>query len=169
MQYLWRLTTIHKRFYIKKRLNPEIDGELKNWWKKNLMEAKCLIKDITKTYDFRKFKIKCAFGNDIRSESIDMYIANDEQKHLAKLIKELKNNMRPSYNYNLGKVKEDLVKSIMALLKGKEMVFKVFKRGVFSIPNNSKQIEQSEQSEQSKELNQLSNYILPVLSSNSNI
>ena len=41
-------------------------------------------------YDFRKFKTMHVFGNEIKNNIIDMSMANDEQNHLAKYIKEFK-------------------------------------------------------------------------------
>ena len=47
-------------------------------------------KGYNKTYDLRKFKTKRVFGNEIRNNIINVYMANDEQNYLAKYIKELK-------------------------------------------------------------------------------
>ena len=73
-----------------------------------------------------------------------MYTANDEQNHLVKYIEELilKPN-KPKNNSFLKKVKEDVINSAMALLKGREMVFKALENGIFS---KIKELEQSEQS-----------------------
>ena len=46
----------------------------------------------------------------------------------------------------MGKVKEDLLNSVIAFLKGREIVFKAFENAIFSkLKDNSKQSEQSEQ------------------------
>ena len=75
-----------------------------------------------------------------------MYTANDEQNHLVKYIEELilKPN-KPKNNSFLKKVKEDIINSAMALLKGREMVFKALENGIFS------KLKESEQSEQSSD------------------
>ena len=83
-----------------------------------------------KTYNFRKFKTIDVFGNDIRNNFINMSMANDEQNHLAKHIREFKNNTTPQ-DPNLKRVKEDVLNSALALLKEKEMVFKAFEWGIF--------------------------------------
>ena len=75
-----------------------------------------------------------------------MYTLNDEQNHLVKYIEELilKPN-KPKNNSFLKKVKEDIINSAMALLKGREMVFKALENGIFS------KLKESEQSEQSSD------------------
>ena len=72
-----------------------------------------------------------------------MYVANDEQNKLAKYIKEFKTKTKPQNNSNLEKVKEDVLNIAMAFLKGRKMVFKVFKSGIFSKLKESEQLEQS--------------------------
>ena len=52
-----------------------------------------------------------------------MSMENDEQNHLINYIKEFKTKTKSQNNYNLKKVKEDLLNSSMALFKGTEMVF----------------------------------------------
>ena len=69
---------------------------------------------------------KCVFGNVIKFNAIDMYMANDEQSKLAKLIREFKNKARPPHNSKLRQVKEDVINRAMSLHKGREMVFKAF-------------------------------------------
>ena len=69
-----------------------------------------------------------------------MDIANDEQNHLAKYIKEFRSKTRPQDSY-LKRAKEDVLSSAMAFLKRREMVFKAFKSRIFS------KLKQSEKSE----------------------
>ena len=54
-----------------------------------------------------------------------MSMANDEQNQLSKHIREFKSKTRPQ-NSESKKVKKDVLNSAMTILKGKEMVFKVF-------------------------------------------
>ena len=49
-------------------------------------------KGYNKTYDFKKFKTMRAFGDDITTNFVNMYTANDEQNHLANYIKEFKSD-----------------------------------------------------------------------------
>ena len=74
-------------------------------------------KGSNKTYDFRKFKRIHNFGDDIRNDFINMYIANDEQNHWTKYIKKFKSKTR-ARDSNFKKVKEHVLNSAIALLKG---------------------------------------------------
>ena len=94
-----------------------------------------------KTYDFRKFKSICVFGNEIRNNIIDMRMANNEQKQLLQHIREFKCKTRPQ-NSESKKVKEDVLNGARALLKGREMVFKAFESGIFLKPEELKQSKQ---------------------------
>ena len=60
-------------------------------------------KGYNKTYDFRKFKTIHVFGNEIRNNTTKMYMANDEQNHLTKYIKEFKTKTKPQNNSYLKK------------------------------------------------------------------
>ena len=82
------------------------------------------------TYDFKNFKIIRVLGNEIRSNIIDMSMANDEQDQLLRYINKLKSKTKPN-NINSKKVKEDVLNNARALLKGREMVFKAFESGMF--------------------------------------
>ena len=101
-------------------------------------------KGSNETYDCRKSKT-CFFSNEIRNNFINMSMANYEQNHLLRYIKEFQSKTRPQ-NSESKKVKEDILNSAMALLKGREMVFKAFESEIFLKPKELKQSEQSEQS-----------------------
>ena len=90
-----------------------------------------------KTYDFRKFKTIGVFCNEIRNNIINMTMANDEQEQLSKHIREFKSKAKP-HDSESKKIKEDVVNSAMALLKGREMVFKAFESGIFLKPEELK-------------------------------
>ena len=57
-------------------------------------------------------------------------MGNDEQNNLATNIKRFKSKAKPQHDSNLKKVK-GVLNSAMALLKGREMVFKAFAKGLF--------------------------------------
>ena len=59
-----------------------------------------------------------------------MSMVNDEQNQLLRRINEFKSKPRPQ-NSESKKVKEDVLNSGRALLKGREMVFKAFQGGIF--------------------------------------
>ena len=89
-----------------------------------------------KTYNFTKFKTIHVFGNEIRN-IINMSMANDEQEQLSKHIREFKSKSRPQ-NSESKKVKEGVLNSAMAILKGREMIFKLFESGIFLKPEELK-------------------------------
>ena len=60
-----------------------------------------------KTYDFRKFKIIRAFGNEIRNNIIDLDEASYEQNQLLNYIKEFNKNTKPR-DPELKKLKENV-------------------------------------------------------------
>ena len=60
-------------------------------------------KGYNKTYHFRKIKTIPVFGNEIRNNTINMYMANDEQNNLVNYIKEFKTKTKPQNNSNLEK------------------------------------------------------------------
>ena len=82
------------------------------------------------TYDFRKFKTIRVFGSEIRNNIIDMSMANDEQDQLLRYINKLKSKTKP-HNPESKKVKEHVLNSACALLKGREIVYKAFESGIF--------------------------------------
>ena len=67
-----------------------------------------------------------------------MSMENDKQNHLPKNIREFKSKTRPQ-NSNSKKVKEDVLSSAMALLKGRKMVLKAFGSGIYLKPEELKQ------------------------------
>ena len=82
---------------------------------------KIVYKGYNKKYDFRKFKIIHAFGNDIRTNFINSDKANNEQNHLARYVKEFKSSTGPKYDSNLKTVEE----------KKEKWLFKAFDSGIF--------------------------------------
>ena len=56
-----------------------------------------------RTYDFKKFRTIRAFGDDIRTNSINIYTTNIEQIYLAKYIEEFKSKTKLQPNFNFKK------------------------------------------------------------------
>ena len=110
----------------KERLNPETIDEIEiiEEEEKKGDTSKMVYKEYNKTYGFRKSKTMHVFGNEIINNIINIYMATDEQNHLAKYVKESKTKQQN--NSNLKKVKEDISNSAVALLKWGEMVCKAF-------------------------------------------
>ena len=69
-----------------------------------------------------------------------MYTTNYEQNFLAKYIKEFKSKTRLKHGSNLKKVKEDVLNTVMALLRRRGMLLKAFKSGIFSRLKLSEQL-----------------------------
>ena len=66
-----------------------------------------------------------------------MSMATDEKDQLSEHIRKVKRKTRPQ-NSESKKVKEDVLNSAIALFKGRKMVFKSFKSGMFLKPEESK-------------------------------
>ena len=111
-----------KDFISKEGLNPEIADEIERIEEeeKKADRSKIVYKGSNETYDFRKFKTIRGFGIEIRNNIINM-----SMDQLLRRINEFKSKTRPQ-NSESKKVKEDVLNSVMALLKGREMVFKAF-------------------------------------------
>ena len=120
-----------KDFILKERLNPENVHEIERIEEEERKadRSKLVYKGSNDTYGFRKFKTIRVFGNEIRN-NINMSMANDEQDQLLKRINEFKRKTRPQ-NSESKKIKENVLNSARALLKGKEMIFKAFESGIF--------------------------------------
>ena len=99
--------------------------------------SKIVYKAFNETYDFRKFKTIRVFGNEIRNNIINTSMANDEQDQLLRYINKLKSKTK-THNLESKKVKEDVLNSSRAFIKGKEMVFKAFENGIFLKPEELK-------------------------------
>ena len=90
-----------------------------------------------KTYDFRKFKTIRVFGNEIRSNIINMSMANDELDQFLRYFNKLKSKTKPQ-NLESKKLKEDVLNSARTLLKGIEMLDKALESVIFLNPGELK-------------------------------
>ena len=86
-----------KDFIPIENLNPEIINEIKRIEEieKKLDRNKMVYKGTNKTYDFRKFKTICAFGNEIRNNVISLDTANIEQTNLLSYIFDFTKKTKP--------------------------------------------------------------------------
>ena len=87
-------------------------------------------KSTNKTYDFRSFKTIRTFGNEIGNNVISMITANTEQASLLSHIEDFIKKTKPR-DPELKKLKEDVLTSVLSLLKGRELIYKAFQSGVF--------------------------------------
>ena len=86
-----------KDFIPKEKLNPEIINEIKGIeeQEKKVNRNKIVYKSTNKTYDFRNFKTKRAFGSEIRNNVINQDMVNNEQNELLKHIEEFSKRTKP--------------------------------------------------------------------------
>ena len=86
-----------KDFISKEGLNPEIVDETEkiDEEERKAHRNKMVYEGSNKTYDFRKFKTRRVFGNEIRNNIINMSMTDDEQNQLSKHIREFESKTRP--------------------------------------------------------------------------
>ena len=97
-------------------------------------------KSTGKIYDFRGFKTIRTSGNEIRNNVISLAAANIEQANLLAHIQHFMKNTKPqdSEQKNL---KSDVLNSVRALVKGRELIYNAFRSGIFH------RLEESQKSE----------------------
>ena len=133
-----KLTSI-KDFIPMENLNPEIINEIKRIEEieKQVDRNRMAYKGSNKTYDFRNFKTTRAFGNEIRNNVIDMKTADIDQTSLLSHINDfIKTKPRDPEKR---KLRSDVLNSVTALVKGREMVLTAFKSGIFQVSKESQE------------------------------
>ena len=126
-----KLTSI-KGFIPTENLNPEIINEIKRIEEieKQIDRNKMVYKGTNKTYDFRNFKTIRAFGNEIRNNIISFDTANIEQANLLSHIHDFTRKTKPR-DSKQRKLRSDVLDSVSALVKGREMVLTAFRSRIF--------------------------------------
>ena len=142
-----------KDFIPTENLNPEIINEIKRIEKieKQIDRNRMVYKGTNKTYDFRNFKTIHAFGNEIRNNVIDMNTAEIEQASLLNYINDFINKTKPR-DPEKRKLRSDVLNSVTAFVKGREMVLTAFKSGIFQVSKVSQEREGMNESERLKKL-----------------
>ena len=84
----------------------------------------------SRTYDFRGFKIIRAYGNAIRNYVISLKAANLEQANLLAHVQNFVKNTKPQ-DPEQKKLKSDVLNSVRALVKGRELMYNAFRTGIF--------------------------------------
>ena len=113
------------------KFNPEIIAEIKRIEEieKKVDRSKMFYKSTNRNYDFRGFKTIRTYGNDIRNNVTSLAAANLEQsKLLAHFYDFMKKNPQDPEQK---KLKSDLSNSLGALVKGREVTYNAFRRGIF--------------------------------------
>ena len=144
-----KLTSI-KDFIPTENLNPEIINEIKRIEEieKNVDRNKLVYEGTNETYDFRNFKTVRAFGNEIRNNIISLDTANLEQANLLSYINDFIRKTKP-WNPEKRKLRSDILDSVTSLVKGREVVLKAFKSGIFH------KLEESQKGEGANEMSRV--------------
>ena len=121
-----------KDFVPKEKFNLEIINEIKRIEEieKNVDRDKMVYKSTSKTYDFRNFKTIHAYGNDIRNNTISLAVANLEQANLLARSYDFVKKTKPQ-DPDQKKLKSDVLDSVSALVKGRELMYNAFRSGIF--------------------------------------
>ena len=91
---------------------------------------KMFYKSTNRNYDFRGFKTIRTYGNDIRNNVTSLKAANLEQANLMAHLYDFTKNTKPQ-NPEQKNLKSDVLNSVSALAKGKEVMFNAFRSGIF--------------------------------------
>ena len=121
-----------KYFVPTEKFNPEIIAEIKRIeeTEKNVDIDKMFYKGTSRNYDFRGFKIIRSYGNDIRNNVTSLEAANLEQANLMAHIHDFVKNTKPQ-DPKQKKLKSDVLDSVRALVKGREIMYNAFRSGIF--------------------------------------
>ena len=84
----------------------------------------------SRTYDFRGFKTISAYGNDIRNNVISLKAANLEQANLLAHVQNFVKNTKPQ-DPEQKKIKSDVLDSMGALVKRRELMYNAFRSRTF--------------------------------------
>ena len=126
-----KLPTI-KDFVPTEKCNPEIIAEIKRIEEieKNVDRDKMFYEGTSRNYDFRGFKTIRTYGNDIRNNVTSLKAANLEQANLMAHIHDFVKNTKPQ-DPKQKKLKSDVLDSVRALVKGRELMYNAFRSGIF--------------------------------------
>ena len=121
-----------KDFVPTEKFNLEIINEIKRIEEieKNVDRDKMVHKSTSKTYDFRNFKTLRAYGNDIRNNVISLTAANLDQANLMARFYDFVKKTKPQ-DSEQKKLKSDVLDSVRALVKGREIMYNAFRSGIF--------------------------------------
>ena len=132
------LKTSHKKlpsikdFVPTEKCNLEIIDGIRRIEKieKNVDRNKMVYESTSRTYDFRGFKTIRAYGSDIRNNVTSVKAANIEQANLMAHIHDFVKNTKPQ-DPKQKKLKSDVLDSVGALVKGRELMYNAFRSGIF--------------------------------------
>ena len=121
-----------KDFIPIENFNPEIIAEIKRIEEieKNVDRDKMVYKSTGKIYDFRGFKTIHTYGNELRNNITSLAATNLEQANLLAHIRNFMKNTKPQ-DPEQKKLKSDVLNSVRALVKGRELIYNAFRSGIF--------------------------------------
>ena len=121
-----------KDFVPTEKFNPEIIAEIKRIEEieKNVDRDKMFYERTSRNYDFRGFKTIRTYGNDIRNNVSSLKAANLEKANLMAHIHDFVKNTKPQ-DPKQKKLKSDVLDSVRALVKGRELMYNAFRSGIF--------------------------------------
>ena len=129
-----------KDFVPTEKFNPEIIAEIKRIEEieKNVDRDKMFYEGTSRNYDFRGFKTIRAYGSDIRNNITSLKAANLEQANLIAHIHDFVKNTKPQ-DPKQKRLKSDVLDSVRALVKGRELMYNAFRSGIFHRLENSQE------------------------------
>ena len=92
----------------------------------------------SRNYDFRGFRTIRTYGNDIRNNVTSLKAANLEQANLMAHIHDFVKSTK-SQDREQKKLKYDVLNSMGALVKGRELMYNAFRSGIFHRLENSQE------------------------------
>ena len=121
-----------KDFVPIEKFNPEIIAEIKRIEEieKRVDRDKMVYKSTSRNYDFRGFKTIRTDGNDIRNNVISLKAANLEQANLLAHFHDFVKKTKPQ-DPEQKKLRSDVLDSVGALVKGRELMYNAFRSGIF--------------------------------------
>ena len=121
-----------KDFVPKEKFNLEIINEIKRIEEieKIFDRDKMVYKSTSRIHDFRGFKTIYTYGNDIRNNVTSLRAANLEQANLLAHFHDFMKKTKPQ-DPEQKKLRSDLIDSVGALVKGRELMYNAFRSGIF--------------------------------------
>ena len=140
-----------KDFVPTEKFNLEIIDEIKRIEEieKNVDRDKMVYESTNRTNDFRGFKTIRAYGNDIRNNVTSLKAANLEQANLLAHIQNFVKNTKPQ-DPEQKILKSDVLDSVCALVKARELMYNAFRSGIFHRLEESQEGEGVNEGEQLK-------------------
>ena len=128
-----------KVFVPTEKFNHEIINEIKRIEEieKNVDRDKMVYKSTSRIYDFRGFKTIRTYGNDIRNNVTSLCAANLEQANLLAHFHDFMEKTKPQ-DPEQKKLRSDVIDSVGAPVKRRELMYNAFRSGIFHRLEESK-------------------------------